>query len=67
MVTSIDSIQEKLFARSPPQLEPGTKVWDKELTKEIKGLKVHRFVIACELGFPFRTKTIAEDSAPSRE
>ena len=48
MATSIDTIQEKLFSRPLPQLEPGTKVWDKELTKEIKGLQVHRFVIACK-------------------
>jgi len=46
MATSIDSIQQKLFSRPLPPLEPGTKVWDKGLTKEIKGLKEHRFVIA---------------------
>ena len=49
MTSSIDAIQTKLFSRPAPVLEPGTKVWDKALTKDIEGLEEHRFVIAGEL------------------
>jgi len=49
MALSIDAIQTKLFSRPAPVLEPGTKVWDKALTKDIEGLEEHRFVIAGEL------------------
>lgn len=50
MSASIDTIQQTLFARPLPPLEPGTKVYDKSLTSQIKALKEHRFVIACEHG-----------------
>lgn len=47
---STDQIISKLFdpSRPLPPLEPGTKVYDKALTGEIKGLKEHKYVIACE-------------------
>lgn len=48
MAASTDAIQSKLFAREPPALEPGTKVWDESLVDQIAGLKEHRFVVAGE-------------------
>ncbi|WVW85200.1 hypothetical protein I302_107238 [Kwoniella bestiolae CBS 10118] len=41
-----DEIASHLFARSPPPLEPGTRVYAPELTKPIAGLKEHMYVIA---------------------
>lgn len=47
MPSSTDAIQSKLFARTDlPPLEPGTKVYDEGLVKEIAGLKEHKLVIA---------------------
>jgi hypothetical protein len=47
MTLSTDAIQSKLFARTDlPPLEPGTKVYDEGLVKEIAGLKEHKLVIA---------------------
>jgi len=50
MTRSTDQVVQALFARSElPPLEPGTKVYDQSLTKDIKGLKEDKFVIAGEL------------------
>jgi hypothetical protein len=50
MTRSTDQIVHVLFARSElPPLEPGTKVYDQSLTKDIKSLKEDKFVIAGEL------------------
>jgi hypothetical protein len=47
MTQTIDQIVEVLFARTElPPLEPGKKVYDQSLTKDIKGLKDDKFVIA---------------------
>ena len=47
MTMSTDAIQSKLFARTDlPPLEPGTKVYDEGMVKEIAGLKEHKLVIA---------------------
>jgi hypothetical protein len=49
MTLSTDAIQSKLFARTDlPPLEPGTKVYDEGLVKEIAGLEEHKLVIAGE-------------------
>jgi hypothetical protein len=49
MTRSTDQIVQTLFARSElPPLEPGTKVYDQSLTKDISGLKEDKFVIAGE-------------------
>lgn len=51
MTMSTDAIQTKLFARTaPPPLEPGKKVYDEGLVKEIAGLKEHKLVIAGRSG-----------------
>ena len=51
-MTRTDEIQSVLFARDPiPPLEPGTKVFDPSLTKDIAGLKDHKYVVAGELIF----------------
>jgi hypothetical protein len=50
MTRSADQIVHALFARSElPPLEPGTKVYDQSLTKDIKSLKEDKFVIAGKL------------------
>jgi len=50
MTRSTDQIVQALLARSElPPLEPGTKVYDQSLTKDIKSLKDDKFVIAGEL------------------
>jgi hypothetical protein len=50
MTRSTDQIVQALFARSElPPLEPGTKVYDQSLTKDIKSLKEDKFVIAGKL------------------
>lgn len=47
MTMSTDAIQSKLFSRTDlPPLEPGTKVYDEGMIKEIAGLKEHKLVIA---------------------
>lgn len=49
MTRSTEQIVEALFGRSDlPPLEPGTKVYDQSLTKDIKNLKEDKFVIAGE-------------------
>lgn len=48
MGRSIDQILQTLLARPLPPLEPGTKVYDPSLTKDIKGSGEHRYVIAGE-------------------
>ena len=49
MTRSIDTIQQRLFARTPlPPLEPGKRVYDKDLVREIELLKAHKSVIAGE-------------------
>ncbi|ORY32166.1 hypothetical protein BCR39DRAFT_524435 [Naematelia encephala] len=45
-MTTIDSVQSKLFARPLPPLEPGKTVWDPALTSQISDLKAHQFVKA---------------------
>jgi hypothetical protein len=51
MTRTTDQIVEILFARTElPPLEPGKKVYDQSLTKDIKGLKDDKFVIAGECG-----------------
>ena len=47
-MSSTDDIVKKLFSRSPPPLEPGTKVYDPSLTPVISGLKEHKYVKAGE-------------------
>jgi hypothetical protein len=50
MTRSTDQIVQTLFARSElPPLEPGTKVYDPSLTKDIKSLMEDKFVIAGKL------------------
>jgi hypothetical protein len=48
MGRSTDQILETLLSRPLPPLEPGTKVFDPALTKEIKGSGEHRYVVAGE-------------------
>jgi len=49
MTRSTNQIVQALFARSElPPLEPGSKVYDQSLTKDIKSLKEDKFVIAGE-------------------
>ena len=45
-MTLTDDIQEQLFARDTPVLEPGSTVYDPSLVKQIASLKEHRYVIA---------------------
>ena len=53
MTRSTDQILQILLARPLPPLEPGTKVYDPSLTKEIKKSGENKFVIAGEyLGAP---------------
>jgi hypothetical protein len=52
MARSTDQIVQTLFARSElPPLEPGTRVYDQSMTKDIKSLKEDKFVIAGKLSF----------------
>jgi hypothetical protein len=47
MTRSTDQIVQALFGRSElPPLEPGSKVYDQSLTKDIKSLKEDKFVVA---------------------
>lgn len=48
MARSTDDILKTLLARPLPPLEPGTKVYDPSLTKDIKGSGENKFVIAGE-------------------
>jgi hypothetical protein len=54
--SQIDTIQKKLFQSrlSAPPLEPGTKVFDQTLTKEIDRLNEHEFVRAGKAFHPYR-------------
>lgn len=47
-MSKTSQLVSRLFAREPPPLEPGTKLWAPELKREIAGLQEHRYVIAGE-------------------
>lgn len=49
MARSTDQILEVILARPLPPLEPGTKVFDPSLTKEIKQSGENKYVIAGKL------------------
>lgn len=47
MGRTVDQLQEEILARTElPPLEPGKKVWNEGLTKDIKECGAHKYTIA---------------------